>query len=127
MMKSAIPYQGEERRSAFRRRSLVSATVVWDNRMSTFDVLIRNRSNDGFLLETENGPSIPNEFSLNIPGEPGELRCRVIWRSERSLGARIVTRAVAEKPVAVAATPVDPNQELRARLADRFPHLSKKR
>lgn len=127
MLKAAVQYQGEERRGEFRRRALTSATVISDNRMSTFDVVIRNRSKDGFLLETDNSASIPAEFYLRVVGEEGELRCRAIWRSPRSLGVRVLARQRVQAPVEAAAKPVDPNAELRARLAERFPHLSKKR
>ncbi|MBO6737012.1 MAG: hypothetical protein JJ908_11630 [Rhizobiales bacterium] len=117
--------QATDRRVDQRRRTFASGTVILDNRMSTFDVVVRNRSRAGFLLKAENTALIPNEFSLRLPGEPGEYRCVVVRRSQNALGIKVIGFAEGNRTSSKPDRPVDPQADLRARLAERFPHLAK--
>lgn len=115
----------DDRRQDRRRRTFASGTVILDNRMSTFDVLVRNRSDKGFLLKTENTALIPNEFSLRLLGERSEFRCAVVRRSQDTLGIKVIGLSGGEKTTPKTDLKLDPQAELRARLAARFPHLTK--
>jgi hypothetical protein len=117
--------QAHDRRADRRRRTFLDAAVVLDNRMSTFDVLVRNRSGAGFLLKTENAALIPDEFALKLSDELGEYRCMVVRRGSNYLGVKIIDHKAPEKAKAKPVEKADPNADLRAQLAERFPHLAK--
>jgi hypothetical protein len=117
--------QAHDRRADRRRRTFLDAAVVLDNRMSTFDVLVRNRSGAGFLLKTENAALIPDEFALKLSDELGEYRCMVVRRGSNYLGVKVIDHKAPEKAKAKPVEKADPNADLRAQLAERFPHLAK--
>jgi hypothetical protein len=117
--------QATDRRADRRRRTYLDAKVILDNRMSTFDVVVRNRSGIGFFLKTENSALIPDEFSLSLPDGSGEYRCRVVRRGSNYLGAEVIGQKGLPKVEAKPVKHADPNEDLRAKLAARFPHLTK--
>lgn len=124
-MPAAQASQADDRRIDPRRRTLFGATVVLDNRMSTFDVTVRNRSGAGFLLKAENTALIPNEFSLKLPEDTVEYRCAVVRRMSDCLGVKVIGQRSPASHQASKSPRLDPQADLRARLAARFPHLAK--
>lgn len=123
--------QDHDRRADRRRRTLFGATIILDSRVSTFDVTVRNRSGEGFLLDAGNTTMIPNEFSLRLPEETVEYRCIVIFRTSGCLGVKVIGRvSPSSRNVRASANTVpkpqlDQQAELRSTLAVRFPHLVK--
>ncbi|MEO0384710.1 MAG: hypothetical protein AAF234_14285 [Pseudomonadota bacterium] len=93
--------------------------------MSTFDVTVRNRSGEGFLLDAQNTAVIPNEFSLKLPEDTVEYRCAVVRRTSNHLGVKVIGQRTPASHHATKNPRVDPQAELRAKLAERFPHLAK--
>lgn len=125
MMPIPSTVQDDDRREDRRKRTLFAATIIMDNRMSTFDVTVRNRSNEGFLLDAENTAVIPNEFSLKLPENTVEYRCAVVRRTSNHLGVKVIGQRTPASHHTIQNPRVDPQAELRAKLAERFPHLAK--
>ena len=71
---------------AERRRSFQSAKAVFNNRNSVADCTIRNRSAEGFLVETCNSLAIPQYFELRTQITEERFPVRVVWRSGGRLG-----------------------------------------
>ena len=93
--------------------------------MSTFDAIVRNRSGIGFLIKTENSALIPEEFSLSLADGSGEYRCHVIRRGSNYLGVEVIGHKGSQQAIPKPVKHADPNEDLRAKLAERFPHLTK--
>ena len=81
-------WQGEsERRSEARRHLLFATTAVGDDGESQ-PVLVRDISARGLLLETEEGVTLDQVVSVNLP-EAGEISAHVIWQGDKLAGCRL--------------------------------------
>jgi PAS domain-containing protein len=78
-----------ERRHNERRRSLLSGRVVFNDRRSVIDCLVRNLSPEGACLQVQSVAGIPIEFDLEIRGE-STRPVRQIWQSENRIGVEFV-------------------------------------
>jgi hypothetical protein len=74
------------RRRAERHRTLKHARIVLDNRMSTFDCIIRNISNTGAMLEISAPIGVPGHFELAIGTSVHGPTCTVRWRTDHAIG-----------------------------------------
>lgn len=75
----------EERRIAPRTRTLKRARVVFNNRYSTVDCVVRNLSRTGALLSVETTVQLPKQFEIAI--DERELRpARLVYRRETFAG-----------------------------------------
>jgi hypothetical protein len=117
--------QADDLRADRRRRTLFGAVIILDNRMSTFNATVRNRSGSGFLLDAANTVLIPDEFSLKLPEDPLEYRCVVVRRTSSQLGVKVIDRRTPSPQEGRRRKQVDQQVEIRAKLAARFPHLTK--
>ncbi len=59
--------QMADSRQADRLRCLLPAKIVFNNRCSTFDCLIRNISASGAKIEIATAASLPARFELEVP------------------------------------------------------------
>lgn len=75
------------RRDSARRKRLKSAKVIFNNANSTMDCVLRDISDTGAKLETENASHLPKNLILKV-GDEQTFDCEVMWRSERQLGVR---------------------------------------
>jgi len=73
----------EERRRDLRRRTLKGARIVFNNRQSTIDCVVRNLSAHGALLLVPT-LGVPNEFELRL--DEASHWVRVVWRTEDRMG-----------------------------------------
>lgn len=76
-----------ERRSETRRHLLFATTARGENG-ETQPVLVRDISARGLLLETEEGVTLDEPFTVNLP-EAGEIAAHVIWKGEKLAGCRL--------------------------------------
>lgn len=76
----------EERRRLTRKRTLKGARIVFNNKSSVIDCVVRNRSTRGALLELSSVVGVPTMFDLYIDGEITPRRTRVVRRNATSLG-----------------------------------------
>ena len=59
----------EERRHESRHRTLKAGQIVFNNKRSVFDCLVRNLSDSGVYLQVNRSIDIPVEFELDVDGE----------------------------------------------------------
>ena len=70
---------GSERRVAPRTRTLKRAQVLFNNRFSTFDCIVRNVSATGALLTIDASAHLPKTFDVRIGDEP-ERPAKLVYR-----------------------------------------------
>jgi hypothetical protein len=75
-----------ERRRNDRRRSLLGARVVFDNRSSTLKCTIRNYSEDGALLEFGETPYVPDMIEIVLDNHRTLASAQIVWRNNRWVG-----------------------------------------
>jgi diguanylate cyclase (GGDEF)-like protein len=76
----------EQRRSEHRQRTLRSGKIIFNNRQSVIDCIVRNLSDSGTCLQVNTTAGLPKSFELVIDGESASRHCRVVWQSETRLG-----------------------------------------
>jgi hypothetical protein len=76
----------EERRNSQRGRTFLGAQIVFNNRCSSVDCLVRNLSGDGAKLAFADGAAIPAEFEITIQRTAETRRARSVWRNETEAG-----------------------------------------
>jgi transcriptional regulator with XRE-family HTH domain len=76
-----------ERRSETRRH-LLFATTARNENGETQPILVRDISARGLLLETEEGVTLDESFSVTLP-EAGDVAAHIIWKGEKLAGCRL--------------------------------------
>jgi len=110
-----------ESRHSPRMRTLLKGTIVFSNRMHSFDCLVRNWSDTGARLEFGTGPTVPDNFELDIPQKSRVYRCIVAWRRGNEIGVHFVHEDKADPAVALLErlkTIEQQNNRLRRQLLD---------
>ena len=74
-----------ERRRTFRHRTLKSAKIIFNDRRSTIDCLVRNQTDEGVRLKIASVVGLPDQFELSVMGAAPRA-CRVIWHSAQEWG-----------------------------------------
>jgi PilZ domain len=74
-----------DRRKVHRGRCYLGGQVVFNNRFSTMDCLVRNFSEAGAKIVFTNPATIPGEFDLSIR-QRNSRRAHIVWRSETEAG-----------------------------------------
>jgi hypothetical protein len=80
----------EERRGDGRLPSYLGGKIVYNNRLSTADCLVRNISAEGFRLSFGSTIAVPDEFELQIPQKGVRCQVRVSWRKLDEIGAVVI-------------------------------------
>lgn len=81
-----------ERRKSPRGRTYIGAVIVFNNRASSVECLIRNMSDRGAKLVFADTVAVPEEFDLVIARQGREHRCRMVWRHTDETGIVFVRR-----------------------------------
>lgn len=76
----------EERRRVPRRRSLLGARVIFNERQSTMTCRIRDMDENGARLAFDGPPMVPAEFELRVEQRDGRRRARRVWTKAREMG-----------------------------------------
>ena len=79
----------ECRRRSTRRRTLKSGRIVFNNRNSMIECVVRNLSSHGALLELPNVAEIPEDFELYIDNETKCRATSTIWRRDGKMGVEL--------------------------------------
>jgi PAS domain-containing protein len=79
----------EERRQESRHRTLKAGQIVFNNKRSVFDCLVRNLSDTGACLQVNGSIDIPIEFELDVDGETRP--CRLVWMTDTRAGIEFRT------------------------------------
>ena len=78
-----------ERRSHPRLRTYIGAQIVFNQRRSVLDCLVRNISGGGARIEFTNTALVPEAFDLVMPSRDQTRRVRVRWRSQDVAGVTL--------------------------------------
>ncbi|WP_310423537.1 PilZ domain-containing protein [Mycoplana sp. BE70] len=80
-----------EHRLSQRKRTLLGAKIVFNDGTSVYECVIRNMSDTGALVQSENSLAAPPTFSLQLT-DGRVFACEVIWRKASSLGVKYRVR-----------------------------------
>src|SRR5579859_6041586 len=88
-----------QRASLMRRNKRKTFRVVWNQPATIYDLdrkldrpcILSNFSNGGAQITGVRANTIPDEFMLQI-GPSDQRKCRVLWRTDNTLGAEFVDR-----------------------------------
>ena len=75
----------QERRKSPRRRTLKNGRIVFNNRGSTIDCVVRNLSPQGALLILPSIIGVPDVFELYIDGENAR-DAYIVWKGDGRVG-----------------------------------------
>ncbi len=87
-------------RTSERIRSFLRAQIIFNNRMSTIDCIIKNISATGAKIALNDTFAVPTEFDLYIPQKSRGHHARLVWRDKDSIGVEFMDG----QPAAVSAT-----------------------
>jgi hypothetical protein len=76
----------DDKRTGGRTKSFLRGQIVFNNRMSTMDCLVRDISANGAKLMLAQGLALPDVFELVIPQKGETLRARLSWRRGEEIG-----------------------------------------
>lgn len=74
------------KRTSLRTRTFLQGKVVFNNRMSSVDCVVRNTSGTGAKLQVTEAVTLPETFELHIPQKGETLRVRLRWRRGDEVG-----------------------------------------
>src|SRR5215510_12555037 len=80
-----------ERRNSTRQKSFLQGRILFNNRRSAIDCLIRDISAGGARLIFSQTASIPDAVELHIPQKDQTFRAHVQWRSGEEAGVSFQT------------------------------------
>ena len=76
----------EERRLVSRQKSFLQGRILFNNRRTTVDCLIRDFSEIGARLNFDRMISLPDVVELFIPVKDETRRAKIIWRNADEVG-----------------------------------------
>lgn len=76
----------QERRKTQRDRTFLGGQVIYNDRCSTMDCLVRNMSQSGAMIVFDDVALIPSEFDVTIRRKGESRRARIVWRAEMKAG-----------------------------------------
>ena len=88
-MTTEIAPETEDRRRSFRRRTLLSGTVMFHEHGSTYTCRVRNLGDHGARLIFDGIPLLPNHFDLRLDAREGHdraRRARRVWGNATDMG-----------------------------------------
>ncbi len=82
-----------ERRKDHRNRTYLGGKVVFNDRLSVHDCLVRNLSDGGAKLVFDFPTTVPSVFDLVVPRRGESRRAEVKWRTRLEAGVSFVRSA----------------------------------
>ena len=109
----------QEHRTTERVRSFLRAQIVFNNRMTTIECIIKNYSAAGAKIALNDTLTVPTEFDVYIPAKQRNHHARLVWRDKDAIGVNFIEAgaAVATK------TPACDTQTACASLNCKTPNL----
>lgn len=87
-----------EKRLQARARSFLKGRIVFSNKATSVDCVVRNISDTGAKLHVSESVTIPEQFELYIPQRDETLRARLKWRREDEVGVAFLTAGKVDEP-----------------------------
>jgi hypothetical protein len=79
-----------DKRESDRVRAFLRAQIIFNNRMSTIDCIIKNISSTGARIALGDSFAVPAEFDIYIPQRSSSHHCKLVWRDRDSIGVDFV-------------------------------------
>jgi hypothetical protein len=76
----------QERRHSQRARTLRAGKILFNNKRSVIDCMVRNTSTNGACLLVASVVGIPPAFDLLIEGEAASRPCKAVWHGQNRIG-----------------------------------------
>jgi hypothetical protein len=92
----------QELRSVERIRSFLRARIIFNNRMSTIDCIIKNFSPTGAKIALSDTLAVPTEFEVDVPQKGRSFHARLVWRDKEAIGVEFLD---AKAPTLTVAAP----------------------
>jgi hypothetical protein len=80
----------QDRRTTARARSFLGGKIIFNNRSSSLDCLVRNVSAAGARIIMSETLVVPDEFELFIPQKGRSYRAQLKWRKASECGVRLL-------------------------------------
>jgi hypothetical protein len=81
-----IARAGPEKRISDRIRSFLRAQIIFNNRMTTIECIVKNISATGARIALSDTLAVPTEFDIYIPQQGRSHHARLVWRDKESIG-----------------------------------------
>jgi hypothetical protein len=87
-----------ENRTTPRLRSLLKGKIIYNNRLSTVDCVVRDISGSGARLALPQNFTLPDRFELYVPLKEKTYAAEVRWRGDEDFGVMFIdgSSAIAE-------------------------------
>jgi hypothetical protein len=79
-----------ENRTTPRLRSLLKGKIIYNNRLSTIDCVVRDISGSGARLALPQNFTLPDRFELYVPLKERTYAAEVRWRGDEDFGVMFV-------------------------------------
>jgi len=80
----------EQRRTSPRARTLLEGHIIYNNRLSRMECMVRDLSENGARLVFARSVKVPPEFELQIPRKKLARRAQVMWYDGQNHGIRFL-------------------------------------
>jgi hypothetical protein len=87
----------DKRRSSPRKRTLLQGRIVFNDRFSLIECVVRDLSATGARIAFPHLIEIPPEFELEIPKKSLSLRSRLMWSNGKEHGVMFASAPAARK------------------------------
>jgi uncharacterized protein YceH (UPF0502 family) len=81
-----------ENRASPRLRSLLKGKLIYNNRLSTLDCVVRDISATGARLALAQHNVLPDQFELYVPLKERTYTVQVRWRAEEDIGVMFLEK-----------------------------------
>ncbi|MHB8886021.1 MAG: PilZ domain-containing protein [Methylovirgula sp.] len=85
-----VPETGTDKRANDRVRSFLRAQIIFNNRMTTIDCIVKNISQSGARVALNDTLAVPAEFDIYIPQRGRSHHAKLIWRDKDSIGVDFI-------------------------------------
>jgi hypothetical protein len=90
----------QNRRSARRYKSFLQGRVLFNNRRSSIDCVVRDISKTGARLRISDAITVPDAVELYLPSKDEIYRSRVLWRRDEEMGVTFIQHDTLLQPAA---------------------------
>lgn len=79
----------QERRSTPRQKSFLQGRVMFNNRRSSIDCIVRDVGDNSARLKFSITPAVPDSFELYIPNKDEWFHAHVVWHDGTEMGVTL--------------------------------------
>jgi hypothetical protein len=80
-----------ERRQLARRKTFLGGRILFNNRRSTMDCIVKSVGECGARAVFDNTSVVPNDIEISVTRMERVFPARVVWRSEHAIGVTFLT------------------------------------